>query len=76
MYCTKAIKWCLEEDHMYILGELHYHLGYNYELQNNYKQARKYMERARLIFDLQKQQRFVTFIEEKFKVWEALVKTN
>ena len=76
MYCTKAIKWCLEEYHMYLLAELHYHLGYNYELQNNYKQARKYMERARLIFDLQKQQRFVTFIEDKFKVWEALVETN
>ncbi|AOH57149.1 XRE family transcriptional regulator [Peribacillus muralis] len=75
-YCKEAIKWCLQEDHLYLLGELHYHLGYNYELQTDYKNAKKCMERARLIFDLQKEKRFVTFIDEKFKAWEINLKIH
>ncbi|WP_057911950.1 helix-turn-helix domain-containing protein [Peribacillus muralis] len=75
-YCMEAIKWCLQEDHLYLLAELHYHLGYNYELQADYKHAKKYMERARLIFDLQKEKRFVTFIDEKFKAWETKLKSH
>lgn len=70
-YCRDGIKWCLQEDHLYLLAELHYHLGYNYELQEDLYNARKYMERASIIFDLQKQCHFVTFIKEKFNKWDA-----
>ncbi|MBR8644359.1 hypothetical protein KEH51_06020 [[Brevibacterium] frigoritolerans] len=38
--CQDAIKWCLEHDQLYALADLHYHLGYNFELVGNFEEAK------------------------------------
>lgn len=66
-YCQEGIDWCIKRESLYLLGELHYHTGYNYELQNNQAKAIQLMEKARLIFELQHDNRFLTFITKKIK---------
>jgi transcriptional regulator with XRE-family HTH domain len=65
--CKDAILWCVERDNLYLLGELHYHIGYNYELSNKPNLAIKYMEKALTIFDLQNDEKYIEFIESKVK---------
>ncbi|MFD2442749.1 helix-turn-helix domain-containing protein [Bacillus sp. CGMCC 1.16607] len=67
--CKEAINWCIEKDNLYLLGELHYHIGYNYELLNNLKQAKAYMEKSLIIFELQADQKYIAFIRTKMKDW-------
>ncbi|WP_442596368.1 helix-turn-helix domain-containing protein [Neobacillus sp. D3-1R] len=65
--CKEAIHWCIEKDNLFILGELHYHIGYNYELIKNNQLAIKYMEKALTVFDLQNDKKYFVFIESKLK---------
>jgi tetratricopeptide (TPR) repeat protein len=64
-YCKNAIKWIIEEEHMYGFAQLHYQLGYNLELQGEYKKALPYFEKAATFFDIQKNIEFVRFIRGK-----------
>jgi transcriptional regulator with XRE-family HTH domain len=64
-YCKDAIDWCIEKDNMYLLGELHYHIGYNYELQGRIKEAQTYMEKALIVFELQGDDKFIQYIRKK-----------
>lgn len=70
-YCKEAIQWCIENEDLFLLGELHYHIGYNYELQADYERAKSYMKRSLIIFELQKDNKYISFIEGKIKQWEA-----
>ncbi|MGM0853913.1 MAG: helix-turn-helix domain-containing protein [Bacillota bacterium] len=65
-YCNEAIDWCVLKDNMYLLGELHYHIGYNYELQG-IKDAQKYMQKALIVFELQGDDKFIQFIRRKIE---------
>lgn len=67
--CKEAIDWCLERDNLYLLGELHYQIGYNFELQHEYPLAKKYMEKALIIFELQKDDKYIYFIKNKISQW-------
>ncbi|PLR76042.1 XRE family transcriptional regulator [Bacillus sp. V3-13] len=67
--CKEAINWCLERDNLYLLGEFHYHIGYNYELQGDFSLAKTYMEKALTIFELQKDDKYIHFIKSKIKKW-------
>jgi transcriptional regulator with XRE-family HTH domain len=69
--CKDAIKWCLKNDNLYLLGELHYHIGYNYELIGKASVAKRYMEKALAIFDVQNDEKYIDFIEEKIKSLSA-----
>ncbi|MFC5734724.1 helix-turn-helix domain-containing protein [Cytobacillus gottheilii] len=69
LYCKQAIAYCIERDHLYLLGELHYHVGYNFELIGNLKEAKSFMERALIIFELQLDTKYIQFITEKIKNW-------
>ncbi|WP_163102079.1 helix-turn-helix domain-containing protein [Peribacillus alkalitolerans] len=69
-HCEEAIRWCLQKDNMLLLGELHYHLGYNYELKGKIQEAYKYMNKAKLIFELQNEKNFTSFIEKKLLDWQ------
>ncbi|MFD0050328.1 helix-turn-helix domain-containing protein [Actinomycetes bacterium NPDC127524] len=71
-YCEDAIKWCIEQDQLYLLGELHYHIGYNLELQENYTVALQYMKKAQLIFELRNDERFSDFILTKIEKLSAI----
>jgi transcriptional regulator with XRE-family HTH domain len=64
-YCQRAIKWCLEEEHLWGLGELHYQIGYNFELMGDYKKALPYIEKSIQMFKLRKNERFISFLENR-----------
>lgn len=69
-FLNHAINWCLEKDNLYMLGELNYQLGYNYELLGNIEKAKLHMERALIIFELQRDENHVQFIKRKIKRWQ------
>jgi transcriptional regulator with XRE-family HTH domain len=64
-YCKDAIDWCILKDNMYLLGELHYHIGYNYELQGKLCDAQTYMQKALIVFELQGDDKFIQYIRKK-----------
>jgi transcriptional regulator with XRE-family HTH domain len=64
-YCEDAIKWCLNKDSLYLLGELHYQIGYNLELLNQPQKAKSYMEKALIVFELQEDDKYINFIRNK-----------
>jgi transcriptional regulator with XRE-family HTH domain len=66
-YCKDAIDWCILKDNMYLLGELHYHIGYNYELQGKLEDAQKYMQKALIVFELQGDDKFIQYIRHKIE---------
>jgi transcriptional regulator with XRE-family HTH domain len=66
-YCKDAIDWCILKDNMYLLGELHYHIGYNYELQGKLAEAEKYMQKALIVFELQGDDKFIQYIRRKIE---------
>ncbi|MDQ0218463.1 XRE family transcriptional regulator [Peribacillus cavernae] len=68
-FCEEAIKWCIHKSSLYLLGELHYHIGYNFELTSDFSSAKEYMEKAKMIFELQNEKRYIPFIEKKLKKW-------
>jgi transcriptional regulator with XRE-family HTH domain len=68
-YCKQAIDWCIDRDNLYLLGELHYHIGYNLELQKEYQLAKSYMKRALIIFELQMDEKYTYFIKNKISSW-------
>ncbi|UTE77438.1 helix-turn-helix domain-containing protein [Rossellomorea sp. KS-H15a] len=70
-YCVKAIKWCFEEELLWGLGELHYQIGYNYELVDNYEKALSYMRKAYHMFELREDRIYINFLEKKFSEMEA-----
>ncbi|MGD6850035.1 helix-turn-helix domain-containing protein [Rossellomorea aquimaris] len=72
-YCEDAIKWCLHKDSVFILGELHYQIGYNMELMNKPKDAVRYMKKAIVVFDLQQDTKHIQFIENRIKELSALI---
>ncbi len=66
-YCQRAIKWWLEEEHLWGLGELHYQIGYNFELMEDYEKALLYIEKSIHMFELRKNERFLSFLESRVK---------
>lgn len=69
--CEDAISVCIEKDLLFLLGELHYHIGYNYELQNQFTLAKTYMTQALEIFHLQKNDRYNDYIQGKMKKFDS-----
>ncbi|VXC49531.1 XRE family transcriptional regulator [Bacillus sp. 349Y] len=64
-YCDEAIKWCLKKDSIYLLGQTHYQKGYNYELAHRLNDAKTYMEKALIVFEIQQDKETVRFIKGK-----------
>lgn len=64
-YCDQAIKWCLEEEHLFGLGELYYHTGYNYELEGELEKALSYINKSILIFDMYGDNRYHQYLQKK-----------
>ena len=71
-YCEDAIKWCLHKDSLYLLGEIHYQKGYNFELLNQPERAKMYMEKALIVFELQQDDKYISFIKNKLIELSAL----
>ncbi|MBY6052604.1 helix-turn-helix transcriptional regulator [Cytobacillus firmus] len=68
--CHEAIESCLEKDQLFLLGHLHYHIGFNYELQEQFVLAKKYMEQALDIFRLQRDERYNDYIRGKVAIFD------
>jgi transcriptional regulator with XRE-family HTH domain len=64
-YCLKAIKWCFQEELLWGLGELHYQIGYNYELIDDYEKALPYIRHALNMFKLRNNEDYVVFLKKK-----------
>ncbi|MBU8731701.1 helix-turn-helix transcriptional regulator [Cytobacillus oceanisediminis] len=71
--CHEAIKICLEKDQLFLLGHLHYHIGFNYELKEQFVLAKKYMEQALDIFRLQRDERYNDFISGKVAIFDRKI---
>ncbi|KAF0823712.1 helix-turn-helix domain-containing protein [Cytobacillus firmus] len=69
-HCHEAIESCLEKDQLFLLGHLHYHIGFNYELQEQFVLAKKYMEQALDIFRLQRDERYNDYIRGKVAIFD------
>jgi transcriptional regulator with XRE-family HTH domain len=63
--CKEGIKWCLEEEHLYGLGQLHYQIGYNYELEERYDKALVYIDKSLIIFEMMKDERYSSYLIKK-----------
>ncbi|WP_394141239.1 helix-turn-helix domain-containing protein [Cytobacillus oceanisediminis] len=68
-YCKEAIDWCIENEDLFLLAELHYHIGYNYELLQDINQAKSFMEKSLIIFELQLDNKYTNFIKSKIANW-------
>ena len=64
-HCKEAIKWCIEEEHLYGLPQLHYHIGYNFELEEKIEQALLYIEKSIMMFDMMGNDEHRTFLTNK-----------
>ncbi|WP_064093096.1 helix-turn-helix domain-containing protein [Rossellomorea aquimaris] len=64
-YCKQAINWCIDEEHLFGLGELYYHTGYNYELEEKYKKALPYINKSILIFEMYEDNRYYSYLRNK-----------
>ncbi|WP_180955099.1 helix-turn-helix domain-containing protein [Peribacillus deserti] len=63
--CKEAIEWLIKQDYMYLLGEIYYNMGYNYELMRLAEKAIYYYERSILIFELQNRLEHIDYIKNK-----------
>lgn len=63
--CMEAIRWSIDEENMYGLGHIHYHVGYNFELMKQYDKAIPYFDKAVLIFELQDEHIYISYIKKK-----------
>ncbi|MCA1055281.1 helix-turn-helix transcriptional regulator [Rossellomorea aquimaris] len=63
--CKEAIKWCIEEENLYGLGQLHYHIGYNYELEGKFSIALDYIEKSLVIFEMVKDEKYIPYLRDK-----------
>lgn len=68
-YCKEGIDWCREKEDLFLLAELHYQIGYNYELLNDIERAQSFMEKSLIIFELQLDNKYTTFIKNKIANW-------
>jgi transcriptional regulator with XRE-family HTH domain len=64
-HCVEAVKWCIEEEHLWGLGELYYHIGYNYELENQLDKTLPYIEKSIIIFEMRKNHTYHSFLLKK-----------
>ncbi|OAT81568.1 XRE family transcriptional regulator [Bacillus sp. MKU004] len=63
--CKEAIRWCLEEENLYGLGQLHYQIGYNYELEGQFEKALDYLEKSILIFEMVQDDQHMPYLVKK-----------
>ncbi|MFL8936311.1 helix-turn-helix domain-containing protein [Rossellomorea oryzaecorticis] len=73
-HCEEAIRWIIEEEHLYGFAQLNYHIGYNWELQGFYQKALPYFEKAAVLFEIQNNEKLSSFILNKKE--ELLAKIN
>ncbi|WP_404428785.1 helix-turn-helix domain-containing protein [Sutcliffiella horikoshii] len=71
--CKLAVKWCVKQNSLYGLGNLYYHIGYNYSLLNHNDIAIEYYNKSIQIFMIQENKVFVKHIKEKIDELSVLI---
>ncbi|WP_413305824.1 helix-turn-helix domain-containing protein [Bacillus sp. 1P10SD] len=64
-YCKKGMTLCIKEELLYLLGELHYESGQNYQALNIQEKALEHFSNAKLIFQIGNRREFVGSVKEK-----------
>jgi transcriptional regulator with XRE-family HTH domain len=64
-YCVEAVRWCVEEEHLWGLGELYYHIGYNYEQEGKIEKALPYIEKSMIIFEMRNNHSYHSYLQKK-----------
>lgn len=72
VYCKEAIKYCLDKDNLFPIGELHYHMSYNYEKLGNISTALLYLNKTIMIFELIEDEKYMKIIRDKKAQLEGL----
>ena len=62
--CKKAIKVCVAEETLYLLGELYFQIGRNFILLNRVTESEHYFEKAQHIFEIEGNSDFLEVIEK------------
>jgi transcriptional regulator with XRE-family HTH domain len=60
--CHSAIQICIHSESLYLLGELYYHIGYNYFLELNKNKYMYYFNKAISVFELTGQESHIQHI--------------
>ncbi|KPB05087.1 helix-turn-helix domain-containing protein [Bacillus sp. CHD6a] len=71
--CKLAVKWCVKQNSLYGLGNLYYHIGYNYSLLDHNDIAIEYFNKSIQIFMIQENKVFVKHIKEKIDELSVLI---
>jgi tetratricopeptide (TPR) repeat protein len=71
--CKQAVKWCVSQNSLYGLGNLYYHIGYNFSLLLNPDIAIEYYNKSIQIFMIQENKVFVKHIKEKIDELSILI---
>ena len=71
-FCKEAIKYCLDKDNLFPIGELHYHMSYNYEKLGDISTALLYLKKTIMIFDLIEDEKYMKIIRDKQTHLESL----
>lgn len=64
-YCKKGINLCISEESLYLLGELYYEQGQNYQALTYNKRAHHAYLTAKELFQIDRRPLFVKVVEEK-----------
>ncbi|MFJ7647917.1 helix-turn-helix domain-containing protein [Lysinibacillus sp. NPDC097279] len=62
--CKKAIKICVTEESLYLLGELYFQIGRNLVILDRVKESEQYFEKAQHIFEIEGNYEFLDVIEK------------
>ena len=63
--CKQGIKFCIDNDNLFPIGELHYQISYNYEKLGHIPKAIRYLDKAIMIFELLELNTYLVFLKEK-----------
>lgn len=66
--CKEGINYCISEQSQYTFGELHYQIGYNYEMMEKWQEASKYYQEARIIFRLSRNTSYDSIVNNKLEL--------
>ncbi|WP_100333386.1 helix-turn-helix domain-containing protein [Bacillus alkalisoli] len=62
----EGIEWCINNNSLYLLGSLYYHIGYNYDFLKEFDTSVTYYNKAITVFELQNNNsNFISYIKSK-----------
>jgi transcriptional regulator with XRE-family HTH domain len=66
-YCNRGIRQCITHELLYLLGELYYQAGLNYEKQNNFMKAEEHLLKSKHLFEIENKVEFINIVDDRIK---------